>query len=53
MELFMQKLIILSKLIIILSIVTFTLIASADGDEEGIFKRWIESKNSGISSVKY
>ena len=49
----MQKLISLSKLIMILSIITFTFNASADGDEEGIFKRWFESKNNGVSPVKF
>ncbi len=36
-----------------LSIISITLNASADGDEAGIFKRWFESKKSGISSVKF
>ena len=49
----MQNLINLSKLIMTLSIITVMLNASADGDEDGIFKRWFESKNSGISSVKF
>lgn len=49
----MQNFIRLSKQIIALSIIIFTLHASADGDEAGIFKRWIETKNIGISSVKF
>ncbi len=48
----MQNLIDLSKLIMILSM-TITFNVSADGNEEGIFKRWFESNNSGISSVKF
>ena len=49
----MQKLMYLSKLIIILSITTFSLSTFADGGEDGVFKRWFESKKNGISAVKF
>lgn len=49
----MQNLSIKSKLIIILSITVFSLNLYADGDEQGIFKRWFEGKNNGISAVKF
>ena len=43
----------LSKLIVILFISIFSLNVSADGDEEGIFLRWLEGKNNGVSAVKF
>ncbi|MCU7833896.1 MAG: diheme cytochrome c [gamma proteobacterium symbiont of Taylorina sp.] len=49
----MQKLICLSKMIIILSVFIFSLNIYADGDEERIFQRWFESKNDGVSKVKF
>ena len=52
MEIMMRTLLITLKLTLILSIITFSFPIYADGDEEGIFKRWIETKNAGISSIK-
>lgn len=52
MEIMMRTLLITLKLTLILSIITFSFPIYADGDEEGIFKRGIETKNSGISSIK-
>ena len=49
----MKTLLITLKLIAILLTMTFSFSVSADGDEEGIFKRWFESKNAGISAVKF
>lgn len=43
----------ISKLIIILAIATISLTIYADGDNEGIFKRWLETKNNGVSAVKF
>ena len=53
MGLMMRTLLIILKLILILITTTFSLSVSADGDEEGIFKRWFENKNQGISPVKF
>lgn len=48
----MQNLSIMSKLFIILVMMSFSLNAYTD-DEEGLFKRWFENKNNGISAVKF
>lgn len=52
MELMMRTLLITLKLMLILITTTFSFSVSADGDEEGIFKRWFENENAGISAVK-
>ena len=49
----MNRLLIILKLILILLTAAFSFSVSADGDEEGIFKRWFETKNAGISEVKF
>lgn len=49
----MRTLLITLKLILFLLTTTFSFSVYADGDEEGIFKRWLESKNAGISAVKF
>ncbi|MCK5648769.1 MAG: cytochrome C [Gammaproteobacteria bacterium] len=49
----MQNSSILSKLIMLLSMTIFSLNSYADGGEDKIFKRWFESKNNGISAVKF
>ena len=49
----MRILLIILKLILITLMTTFSFSVSADGDEEGIFKRWFENKNAGISAVKF
>ncbi|MCN4144858.1 MAG: diheme cytochrome c [Thiohalomonas sp.] len=49
----MKNLLSLSKLLLILTITTFSLTLYAEGDEEGIFKRWIESENAAVSAVKF
>ena len=48
----MRKLLITLKLTLILSMISFSFAVYADGNEAGIFERWIETKNTGISSVK-
>lgn len=48
----MKTLLITLKLTAILLTTTFSFSVYADGDEEGIFKRWFENKNAGISAVK-
>ncbi len=48
----MRKLLITLKLTLILSMISFSIAAYADGNEAGIFERWIETKNASISSVK-
>ena len=52
MEIMMRKLLITLKLTLILSIISFSITVYADGNEAGIFERWIDTKNAGISSVK-
>ncbi len=49
----MQNHRIMSKLIMMLFIFTFSTNAYTDGNEDGVFKRWIENRNSGISEVKF
>lgn len=49
----MKNLLTLSKLLLILTMTAFSLTVYADGDEAGIFKLWIESKNAGVSTVKF
>lgn len=49
----MKSLSIISKLLIILSISIYSSLSYADGDGGKILKDWYQSKNPGVSAVKF
>lgn len=49
----MKNHITMSKLLMMISILIFSLYSYADSDDSRVFKGWIESKNSGVSEVKF
>ncbi|MCW9014666.1 MAG: diheme cytochrome c [Gammaproteobacteria bacterium] len=49
----MKSLSVISKSLIILSIITNSTLTYADGDGGKIFKDWFQSKSPGVSAVKF
>ncbi|MCW8929190.1 MAG: diheme cytochrome c [Gammaproteobacteria bacterium] len=49
----MKNKLVITQVIMILSIFIFSVNAYSDDDESGVFKRWIENRNTGVSEVKF